>query len=173
MPRVPQAPPPGIVRNATPEATPGRWFDGNLVRFRGGQLQPIGGNVAQPGTAVADLPRDMLTWHDNAYVRWAAFGTDTKLYAYRFDTFTLHDITPAGVGALGPPGDTTIGYGRGDYGLDVYGISRDSTDIGSNDIAAVMGDQWSLATFGEDLLVVPTQDGHLFRWSPTTPTIAA
>ncbi len=104
MPRVTQAPPPGVVRNATPEATPGRWYDVNLVRFRGGQLQPIGGNVAIVGSGVSDLPRDMLTWHDNARVRWAAFGTDTKLYAYRFDTQVLTDITPAGVGALDPPG---------------------------------------------------------------------
>ena len=173
MPRVPQAPPPGVVRNATPEATPGRWYDTDHVRFRGGQIQPIGGNVALPNTAgqdlsVPDWPRDLLTWHDNAYVRWAAFGTDSKLYAYRFDTHELHDITPTGVGPLDPPGALT-GYGGGDYGLDTYGTSRDASDIGPEDIAATMGDIWSLATFGEDLLVVPTQDGHLFRWTPTTP----
>ena len=172
MPRVPQAPPPGVVRNATPEATPGRWFDCNLVRFRGGQLQPIGGNVAVPGSAVSDPPRDLLTWHDNARVRWAAFGTDTKLYAYRFDTQALTDITPAGVGPLDPPG-ALVGYGLADYGESTYGTSRDSSDIGPQDIAATMGDMWSLDTFGEDLLVVPTQDGHLYRWSPQTPTAPA
>ena len=172
MPRVPQAPPPGIVRNATPEATPGRWFDCNLVRFRGGQLQPIGGNVAIVGSGVSDLPRDMLTWHDNSRVRWAAFGTDTKLYAYRFDTQVLTDITPAGVGALDPPG-ALDGYGLGDYGAAAYGTSRDPSDIGPQDIAATMGDMWSMDTFGEDLLVVPTQDGHLYRWSPLTPTTPA
>ena len=172
MPRVPQAPPPGVVRNATPEATPGRWYDVNLVRFRGGQIQPIGGNVAQPGSAVDDLPRDLLTWHDNNHVRWAAFGTDTKLYVYRFDLQTLTDITPAGVAGLDPPG-ALVGYGLGDYGEDAYGTSRDAADIGPQDIAATMGDRWSLDTFGEDLLVVPTQDGHLFRWSPLTPTVAA
>ena len=172
MPRVPQAPPPGIVRNATPEATPGRWWDCNLVRFRGGQIQPIGGNVAQPGSAVDDLPRDLLTWHDNNHVRWAAFGTDTKLYVYRFDLQTLTDITPAGVAGLDPPG-ALVGYGLGDYGTDAYGTSRDAADIGPQDIAATMGDRWSMDTFGEDLLVVPTQDGHLFRWSPLTPTVAA
>ena len=172
MPRVPQAPPPGIVRNATPEATPGRWFDCNLVRFRGGQLQPIGGNVAIVGSGVSDLPRDMLTWHDNSRVRWAAFGTDTKLYVYRFDTQVLTDITPAGVGALDPPG-ALDGYGLGDYGAAAYGTSRDPSDIGPQDIAATMGDMWSMDTFGEDLLVVPTQDGHLYRWSPLTPTAPA
>ena len=170
MPRVAQAPPPGIVRNATPEATPGRWYDSNMVRFRGGQLQPIGGNVALVNAVFPDLPRDMLTWHDNAGVRWAAIGTDSKLFAYRFDTHVLTDITPAGVGPLDPPG-ALDGYGLGDYGEETYGTARDPGDIGPQDIAATMGDRWSLDTFGQDLLVVPTQDGRLFRWTPTTPTV--
>jgi hypothetical protein len=168
MPRAPQAPPPGVVRFATPEATPGRWYDVNNIRFRGGQLQPIGGNVAQPNTAVTDIPRDLLTWHDNHHVRWAAFGTDSKLYAYRFDLQTLYDITPTGVGALDPPG-ALVGYGLADYGASTYGTARDPADIGPQDIAASQGDIWSLATFGELLLVVPTQDGHLYQWSPETP----
>ena len=172
MPRATQAPPAGVVRNATPEATPGRWWDCNNIRFRAGQVQPIGGSVAQPGTAVADLPRDLLTWHDNAHVRWAAFGTDSRLYAYRYDLQTLYDITPAGVGALDPPG-AVVGYGLADYGEAAYGTARDPADIGPTDISATMGDIWSLDTFGEDLLVVPTQDGHLFRWSPLTPATVA
>jgi len=167
--RLPQAPPPGVVRNATPEATPGRWWDVNNIRFRGGQLQPIGGNVVMSGTGVTGSgPRDLLTWHDNAHVRWAAFGTDTKLYAFRFDTDVIYDITPAGVGGLDDPG-ALVGYGLADYGTDAYGTARDPEDIGPQDIAATMGDRWSLATFGQDLMIVPTQDGHLFRWSPTTP----
>jgi hypothetical protein len=194
MPRVTQAPPVGVVRNATPEATPGRWWDSDHVRFRGGQIQPIGGNVAlqgvdghdlsvpfqlddgTPPALVPDWPRDVLTWHDNGLppappVRWAAFGTDAKLYVYCFDTHVLQDITPAGVGRLGKPG-APVGYGSGDYGEDTYGTSRDGADIGPSDIAAIMGDMWSLATFGEDLLVVPTQDGHLFRWSPAQALLA-
>ena len=129
---------------------------------------PTGGNVALPNTTVADLPRDLLTWHDNTMTRWAAFGTDSKLYAYNCDLQVLTDITPAGVGPLGAPG-TADGYGLGDYGTDAYGTQRDASDIGPSDISSIQGDQWSLATFGEDLLVVPTQDGHLFRWSPLTP----
>jgi len=171
MPRVAQAPPPGVFRNATPEATPGKWYDTNMVRFRGGQLQPIGGNVALVNAVFPDLPRDMLTRHDNAGVRWAAIGTDGKLFAYRFDTQVLTDITPVGVGPLDPPGTSTTGYGRGDYGEEAYGTTRTSGDIGVSDIAATMGDRWSMDTFGEDLLVVPTQDGQLYRWTPLTPTV--
>jgi hypothetical protein len=159
-----------VVRNATPEATQNRWWDTNLVRFRGGQLQPVGGNALLLGSDVPDPIRDALTWHDNNHVRWGAFGSDQKLYAYRFDTRTLYDITPAGVGPLDPPGALN-GYGLADYGENAYGTARDAADIGPQDIAATMGDIWSMDTFGEDLLIVPTQDGHLFRWTPTTPAV--
>jgi hypothetical protein len=168
MPRVAQAPPPGVFRNGTPEATPGRWFDCNNIRFRQGLIQPVGGNAALPNAVTATPPRDILTWHDNSHIRWAAFGTDTHLYAFRFDTQVLTDITPTGVGALDPPGPL-VGFGLGDYGTGTYGTARDPADIGVEDIAANQGDKWSLDTFGEDLLIVPTQDGHLFHWSPATP----
>jgi len=172
MPRAAQAPPPGIVRNATPEANAGRWWDCNGVRFRQGMVQPVGGNVAQPGSTVPDPIRDIITWHDDAYVRWAAYGTDQKLYAYRYDLQTLYDITPAGVGALDPPG-ALVGYGLADYGESTYGTRRDPADIGPQDISATMGDRWSMDTFGKLLLVVPTQDGRLFSWDPATPSTPA
>jgi len=170
MPRLTQAPPPGVFRNATPEASQNKWWDCNNIRFRGGQLQPIGGNVNIIGSGVSNPIRDLITWHDNARVRWAAFGTDVGLYAFRFDTDTIYTITPTGVGPLDPPGALN-GYGLGDYGEDAYGTARDPEDVGPQDISATMGDRWSMDTFGERLLIVPTQDGHLFEWDPNTPTV--
>lgn len=169
--RVAQAPPPGIVRNATPEATPNHWFDCSNIRFRAGQIEPVGGNVAVPNAVTPDLPRDILTWHDNSFVQWAAIGTDSKLFMFRFDTQVLYDITPTGVGSLEAPGAAT-GYGLGDYGEGTYGTARDPSDIGVTDISPSLGDMWSLATWGQDLLFVPTQDGQLYHWSPTTPGTA-
>lgn len=163
-------PRPGAFRPATPGMAVGRWWDMNLIRFRGGQLEPIGGNAAL-SEAVFDSPgRDVLTWHDKSYKRWAAIGTDAKLWAYDFDEKTLYDITPAGIGGLDPPG-AYDGYGLGDYGEDAYGTARDSSQIGPADISAVLGDWWSLDKFGEDLMIVPTQDGRLFRWKPATPAV--
>jgi hypothetical protein len=170
MPRLPQAPPTGIYRGATPSASTNRWWDANNIRFRQGMAQPIGGHVVQPNTLVASPPRDILTWHDNSGVRWAAVGTDQGLWAYRFDLQELHDITPAGVGPLDPPG-ARVGYGLADYGESTYGTARDPGDIGPQDISASMGDRWSMDTFGERLLIVPTQDGHLYVWDPNTPTV--
>lgn len=172
MPRAAAVPPAGIVRMATPEANLGRWWDCNNVRFRQGMAQPIGGNVAQPNSGVPDPIRDIVSWHDDDYVHWVAYGTDAKLYAYRYDLQTQYDITPAGVGPLDPPG-ARVGYGLADYGENTYGTARDPADIGPQDISATMGDIWSMDTFGKLLLVVPTQDGRLFVWDPATPATPA
>jgi hypothetical protein len=162
VPRVTQSPPPGIVRESTAEATPGRWWDANNIRWRGGVMVPVGGNLVLPETPVGDVPRDVITWHDNSYRRWAAFGTDTHLYAYQFETSTLYDITPAGVGPLTASG--TFGYGLGYYGTGIYGISAPG-------IVSPQVQWWSMDNFGELLVVVPTQDGRLFSWSPNTPSV--
>jgi hypothetical protein len=170
--RIPIFPRPGIYRGATADASAGRWFDCNLMRWRGGQAQPVGGSAAVAGILLGAAGRDALTWHDNEGARWGAFGTDTKLYALNFSLGELYDITPAGVGPLEPPGAPT-GYGLADYGEDAYGTARDPADIGVIDVSAIMGDMWSLDLFGEDLLVLPTQSGTLCRWSPNDPTTPA
>jgi hypothetical protein len=171
MPRIAEAPPPGIKRNGTPEASSGAYWDMNNMRWRGGVLQPIGGNVALAAAVVPDPIRDVLTWHDLSGTRWAAIGSDQKLYAYNFDLQTLTDITPTGVGPLESPG-ALVGYGLGDYGTAAYGTARDASDIGPTDVSGTMGDIWSMDTFGEQLLFVPTQDGHLYMWDPSTPATA-
>jgi hypothetical protein len=142
-----------------------------MIRWRGGVLQPIGGNVMLPNSATPSVPRDVLTWHDNNYKRWAAIGTTDHLYAYSFDLQTLYDITPTGVPALGPPGQPN-GYGLNTYGSGLYGMPRSSSTMPPGLIGNI-GDWWSMDTFGDLLLVVPTQDGHLFVWDPTTPATPA
>ena len=166
--RIPLFPKPGIYRGATADISATRWWDMNLMRWRGDQLQPVGGWAALEGIDLDSPGRDMLSWHDNAGGRWLVIGTDTKLWAYDFATQTLRDITPAGVGPLEPPG-AALGYGLGDYSADLYGTARDSADIGIVDVSPILGDMWSLALYGEDLLILPTQSGTLFRWSPSTP----
>lgn len=165
MTKVTVFPPPGIYRGATPQASVGHWYDMNLMRWRGGQAQPVGGSAALPG-ALGDSPsRDVLTWHDNSGRRWAAVGTDNKLWVYNFDTQGFWDITPAGVGPLEQPGPR-VGYGLAYYSEGTYGTARDPADIGPEEASALLGDIWSMDLFGEDLMFVPSQDGRLFQWVP-------
>jgi len=164
-------PQPGVYRGATADVSASRWWDMNWMRWRGDQLQPIGGWAAFAGivpTSTYGIVRDLLTWHDNAGKRWLVAGTDNSLFAYAFETGTYYNLTPAGVGPLEPPG-AALGYGLGTYGADAYGTARDPADIGVIDISPMLGDQWCLELYGEDLLILPTQDGRLFRWSPAAP----
>jgi len=166
-------PPPGVVRQNTAEGAAGRWFDANNIRWRGGQIVPVGGNALIQGSTVTDVPRDIISWHDNSYRRWAAYGTDTKLWAFCFDTQVLYDITPTGAPPILPPGYSS-GYGLGYYGNGLYGISSDTgSPIGPPGILRSITDWWSMDNFGELLVVVPTQDGHLYSWDPQDPTTPA
>ncbi len=172
MPRqlLPVQLPPGVVKGATPAATPGRWFDANLMRWNGGVMQPIGGWEAIPGAAFPAAVRQLLTWRDNSGARWAACGLDNgALYTFNFDTGAMLRIdTPGTFLPMEPPGPPT-GYGLGDFGKGLYGTPRVDTGTlikGS----ALLGDWWSFALFGEDLLVIASNEGSLWRWSPLTPT---
>lgn len=156
------------MRLGTPDASQGRWWDTNNVRWRGGVLQPVGGSRVLPNSDVGELPWDIITWHDNSNTRWAAYGTTNHLFAYNFQTQAVYDITPAGVGPIERPG-AVIGYGLNTYGTGLYGTPRTSAGALPDEIGT-MGDAWAMDTFGEWLLVVPTQDGRLFKWDPNTPS---
>ncbi len=172
MPRqlLPAQLPPGVVKSATAASTPGRWFDANLMRWNGGVMQPIGGWASIPGAAFGAAVRRLLTWRDNSGQRWAACGLDNgQVWVFNFDTGISTRIDTAGSFLpLEPPGPPS-GYGLGDYSADLYGTPRVDTGTllaGS----ALLGDWWSFALFGEDLLVVCSNEGSLWRWSPVTPS---
>lgn len=158
----------GVHKAATSFASAGRWWDANLVRFRGAQVQPIGGWASITAAALPAPARDQLCWHALDNSPWIALGTIDHLYAYDVNAGVLHDITPAGVGAMEEPGPFQ-GFGLGLYGMGLYGTAREPGAIHPGNVTQIYGDMWSMDTFGEDLVFVPTQDGRLFRWSPATP----
>jgi hypothetical protein len=173
MPRqlLPVQLPPGVVKGATPAATPGRWFDANLMRWNGGVMQPIGGWEAIVGAAFPAPVRELLTWRDNGGQRWAGCGLGNgEVWVFNFDTATKTRIdTPGSFVSTEPPGPPS-GYGLGDYSAELYGTPRDTgTGLPPVNSSALLGDWWSFALFGQDLLVVSSNEGHLWRWSPTTP----
>ena len=74
---VPFQPPPGVFKNGTPYQAKGRWSDCNLVRWKDGLLQPLGGweKVIDPGSSVTGVGRAMISWRDFKDARWLAIGT--------------------------------------------------------------------------------------------------
>lgn len=159
--------PPGIKRLITSQASRGTWWDGNLVRWRQGQLQPVGGWLALPGLQLTDAVRALLSWRDDDAVRWVAAGSLSQIVVY---DETAHDITPDDFGP-GDPADLIDGYGIGLYGWDDpnvptqgYGTPRTPDNVFSP--RAGPGDSITFDNYGSWLMAMGSADGRLLQWVP-------
>jgi hypothetical protein len=96
----------GLYTEQSERGAVGRWYKADKVRFRKGLAEKIGGWVRlQPqflGTS-----RALKDWTSLDTKKWAAIGTDIKLYLWQDET--LYDITPLrDSGTLTAPFDTTM-----------------------------------------------------------------
>ena len=85
--------PPGIVRGANPDDTPGRWYDGSLVRWREGIMEPVGGWSRVTLTPLGSTPRAIQQWRRNNNLKMTLIGCDSHLYTD--DSGTYVDVAPA------------------------------------------------------------------------------
>jgi len=83
---------PGINRETTAYANEGGWWDGNLVRFRGGKPESIGGWTRYTRTPLRGTGRSILTWVALDGTVYTGVGTNLKYYVVRGGQ--PHDITP-------------------------------------------------------------------------------
>lgn len=83
---------PGITRETTPYAAEGGWFDGNRVRFRDGKPQNIRGWQKRNAGSIIGIAREITTWSSLDATKYAALGTNHKVYLEAGGTFS--DITP-------------------------------------------------------------------------------
>jgi len=83
---------PGINRETTAYANEGGWWDGNLVRFRAGKPESIGGWTRYTSTQMLGTGRSLLTWTALDGTIYTGMGTNLKYYVIRGGG--LNDITP-------------------------------------------------------------------------------
>lgn len=83
---------PGINRETTAYANEGGWWDGNLVRFRSGKPETIGGWTRFTRTPSIGTGRAIMTWTTLAGTIYSALGTNLKYYVVQGSA--LRDITP-------------------------------------------------------------------------------
>jgi hypothetical protein len=152
--------PPGVYRTGTEYEGSGRWIDANLVRWRNGSLQPIGGWVERDDTST-NPPRGMIAWEDNSGDRRYAFGTFDGLYTVSASG-TLTDITPAGLTDGIEDAAVNTGYGGSFYGTDSYGTIRQDDGVYSE------ATSWSLDNWGEELVACSVADGVIYQWDLNT-----
>ena len=166
MPLVPLDIPAGVYRNGTEYESKGRWYDTNLVRWREGRLEPVGGWEQFDDTlsAVDGKARSIITWRGNDSGRYMAIGTNTKLYGSQGGQ--LYDITPVGFSAGREDAITGYGYGVGVYDEGTYGTIRTSS-------TAIDPSIWHLDTWGEYLVGCSTADGEIYEWQSSPASVAA
>ena len=83
---------PGINRETTAYANEGGWWDGNLVRFRAGKPESIGGWTRYSKEQMLGTARSLLTWTALGGTIFTGMGTNLKYYIIRGGS--LSDITP-------------------------------------------------------------------------------
>ena len=95
---------PGINRESTDYAAEGGWVDGNLVRFRKGRVEKIGGWEKYGTDSIEGTPRAIHPWLSLDGTRYNGIGTTWKYYVEQGQTY--YDVTP--IRATTAAGDVTF-----------------------------------------------------------------
>lgn len=160
--------PPGVVRPGTALQTKGRYWNANLIRWRGGKLEPVGGWQRITSSPLATPVRALFSWTIGVSSLYFAIGCDDQLYV--LEGATLTDISPANL----VPADQgeTGGYGAWNYGAELYGDDTDGTYPRPPSAFFTAPFLWSLDNWGDDLLALSSADGRLLHYIPGVYTDA-
>ena len=83
---------PGINKEGTAYSNRGGWFDSNLIRFRKGLPEKIGGWTKSSSNSFKATGRALHAWVDLSGTKYLGLGTTWKYYAV--DGQVFYDITP-------------------------------------------------------------------------------
>jgi hypothetical protein len=103
---------PGINRESTSFADQQGWFDSDLIRFRKGRPEKIGGWSRVSGSPVVGTVRSLKNWVTLGALKLMGVGTTSKFYIEQGGTY--NDITPVrSTATLGANPFTTGSAGSG------------------------------------------------------------
>ena len=157
---------PGVDREGTSFSAQGGWFDSNLVRFRKGFPEKIGGWVKEQVATYLGTGRALHAWVSLATTKYLGLGTTLKYYIKEGDTFD--DITPIrktstnSITFAATDGSSTITATDSNHGAqanDFVTISGAAT-LGGLITAAVLNQEYQIAT-------VPTANTYTFTAKDT------
>tara|TARA_R100001126_G_scaffold57814_1_gene32826 strand:+ start:1369 stop:3264 length:1896 start_codon:yes stop_codon:yes gene_type:complete len=142
---------PGINKEGTDYTAEGGWFDGNLVRFRKGLPEKIGGWVKFITASFNGTGRKLFGWTSLSGTKLLGLGTRTKLYIQSGANY--NDITP--IRSTTSAGDVTFGATDGSSLINVtdtaHGAQKgdfvtfsDASSLGGNVTAAVLNQEYEI-----------------------------
>mgnify|MGYP005811868401 FL=1 len=157
---------PGVNRESTSYSSENSWYDSNLIRFRKGRPEKMGGWSNLTENTFVGTPRSLFTWAALDGSKYMAMGTEAKYYIEEGGAF--NDITPIRKTATGTAtfsatnGSATItvtdsGHGAlaGDYVSFTLAAS-----LGGNITAGVLNIEFEIQT-------VPTSNTYTITASAT------
>lgn len=144
---------PGINREGTSFSGQGGWFDGNLVRFRKGFVEKIGGWTKEQTSTYLGTGRSLHAWISLEGTKYLSVGTTLKLYVKEGDNF--YDVTP--IRSTTAAGDVTFSATNGDATITVSDTAHGAVmndfvtfsgavSLGGNITAAVLNQEYQIAT---------------------------
>ena len=144
---------PGIDREGTDYSNEFGWYDANLVRFRKGRPEKIGGWQKDTSNSYLGVGRAMHGWVDLAGTRYLGLGTTYKYYTQLGSSF--HDITP--LRTTTSAGDVTFSATNGDATITVTDSSHGAVQndfvtfsgaatLGGLITATVLNQEYQIAT---------------------------
>ena len=160
---------PGIDREGTDYSNEGGWFDANLIRFRKGRPEKIGGWIKASSSTYLGIARALHAWIDLAGTRYLGLGTSKKYYVELGSVF--HDITPIratttnGITFSATNGSSTITATDSSHGAvagDFVTISG-AVSLGGLVTAAVLNQEYEIAT-------IPSVNTYTFTAKDTSGT---
>lgn len=157
---------PGINKEMTDLMDKGGWADGNLVRFRKGLPEKIGGWQKSNNSSYLGTGRALLAWVDLEYTKYLGLGTTWKYYVNSGSDYS--DITPIratttnGITFAATNGSATITATDNAHGAvvnDFVTISG-AVSLGGNITATVLNKEYQITS-------IPSADTFTFTATAT------
>lgn len=143
---------PGINKEATDYSAKGGWVDGNLIRFRKGRVEKVGGWLQLGSEYFKGIGRALHSWISLGGTRFLGIGSTFKYYIEEGDSF--NDVTPIRVTTSA--GDVTFAATNGSSTITVTdtdhgAVNNDfvtysgASSLGGNVTAAVLNQEYQIS----------------------------
>jgi len=151
---------PGINKEGTDYTAEGGWFDGNLVRFRKGLPEKIGGWVKYLTSSIKGKGRKLHAYVTLNGTRIFSIGTTFKLYWQEGDNY--NDITP--IRSTTGAGDVTFSATNGSSTLTVNDTAHgaDLNDFVTFSGAASLGGNITATVLNQEYQVTAVTSANAF-----------
>ena len=151
---------PGINREGTDYDNEGGWFDVNLVRFRNGRAQKIGGWAKETVETFLGKARALHAWVSLAGTKYLGTGTTFKYYVKEGNKF--NDVTP--IRATTSAGDVTFSASNGDATITVTESAHGAVanDFVTFSGAATLGGLITASVLNQEYQIVTITNANVF-----------